>query len=275
MLNSMTGFGSAEKIIASLGKASVELRSANHKYLDIAFHLPEGFLALEERIKKELESKIKRGRVVCAVNIGAKEAQKVFINKALLKSYLGALGVIGRQMGIKDGVSLETLVHLPGVMSLEQNKISKDNIWPQLKILLKQALERMARTRQKEGAALARYLKNLNLGVKSNLAALKERFTKVIKRKAAAIKAEEERSAFLKSADISEEMERLAFHIRNFNNKLSKNGPVGKELDFVAQEMQREANTIAAKSCDVLISGRVVNIKSQIEKIREQVQNIE
>jgi len=271
----MTGFGSAEKIIASLGKASVELRSANHKYLDIAFHLPEGFLALEERIKKELESKIKRGRVVCAVNIGAKEAQKVFINKALLKSYLGALGVIGRQMGIKDGVSLETLVHLPGVMSLEQNKISKDNIWPQLKILLKQALERMARTRQKEGAALARYLKNRNLGVKSNLAALKARFTKVIKRKAAAIKAEEERSAFLKSADISEEMERLAFHIRNFNNKLSKNGPVGKELDFVAQEMQREANTIAAKSCDVLISGRVVNIKSQIEKIREQVQNIE
>lgn len=275
MLNSMTGFGSAEKIIASLGKASVELRSANHKYLDIAFHLPEGFLALEERIKKELESKVKRGRVVCAVNIGGKEAQKVFINKALLKSYLGALVVIRQQMGIKDGVSLETLVHLPGVMSLEQNKISKDNIWPQLKILLKQALERMVRTRQKEGAALARYLKNRNLGVKSNLAALKARFTKVIKRKAAAIKAEEERAAFLKSADISEEMERLAFHIRNFNSKLFKNGPVGKELDFVAQEMQREANTIAAKSCDVLISGRVVNIKSQIEKIREQVQNIE
>jgi len=271
----MTGFGSAEKIIVPLGKASVELRSANHKYLDIVFHLPEGFLALEDRVKKEIESKVKRGRVTCVVNLGGREAQKVFINKVLLKSYIGALKVIRQQFAIKDGVSLETLVHLPGVMSLEQSKISKDNVWPRLKILLKQALDKLVKTRQKEGSALGRYLKNRNLSVKGNLAAVRARFKKIIRQKAASIGNEEERSAFIKSADISEEIERLAFHIRNFNNKLSKNGPIGKELDFIAQEMQREANTIAAKSCDVMISGRVINIKSQIEKIREQVQNIE
>jgi uncharacterized protein (TIGR00255 family) len=97
----------------------------------------------------------------------------------------------------------------------------------------------------------------------------------VLKEKLGAITTDEERNSFLKETDISEEVERLAFHIRNFKHKLSKNGPAGKELDFIAQEMQREANTLAAKTFDTVISSRVVQIKSQIEKIREQAQNIE
>ena len=96
-----------------------------------------------------------------------------------------------------------------------------------------------------------------------------------MKEKLTKIKTDEERAAFLKDKDITEEMERLVFHIRNFKTKLAQTGAIGKELDFIAQEMQREANTMAAKCCDVFISARVVQIKSQIEKIREQVQNIE
>jgi uncharacterized protein (TIGR00255 family) len=111
--------------------------------------------------------------------------------------------------------------------------------------------------------------------LKKDLAFIKRRFGVAVKNKIAKIQAEEERLAFLKGADVAEEMDRLHFHINNFQHKIGQGGAVGKELDFITQEMQREANTLAAKSFDLIISGRAVEMKSQIEKIREQVQNIE
>ncbi len=275
MLNSMTGFGSSEKEIAPLGKVNVELRSANHKFLDIVFHLPEGFLSLEERFKKEIESRIKRGRVTCAINTIASGSPRVCINKPLLKNYLSALKSARAQFRIKNDIGMDTLINLPGVLFLAEDKISKERTWPGLKLLIHNALEGLARARQKEGRALCGYLRNRAQGLKGGLGIIKERFKKVTRKKMANLKTDEERSGFLKDTDITEEIDRLGFHIRNFKNKLTKGGPVGKELDFIAQEMQREANTIAAKSCDAFISGRIVGIKSQIEKIREQVQNIE
>lgn len=275
MLNSMTGFGGKEKDIPPVGKLCVELRSSNHKFLDIVFHLPEGFLSLEDRIKKEIESRLKRGRVTCAINIVGKEAQKVFINQGQLKNYISAMKNIKSRFGIANGISLDTLVHLPGVLSLAENKISKERIWPELKFIINQALENLSRARLKEGRALYFYLKRRAQSLDGGLNIIKARFSSVVKKKMIGLKTDEERSCFLKNSDISEEIERLTFHIRNFKNKLTKGGAVGKELDFIAQEMQREANTIAAKSCDAFISGRVVGMKSQIEKIREQVQNIE
>ncbi len=275
MLSSMTGFGSREKEIAPLGKVSVELRSANHKFLDIVFRLPEGFLSLEERIKKEIEAKIKRGRVTCAINISAGSLPEVRVNKGLFRNYLAALREVKKEFRLKDEAYLDTLINLPGVLALADEQISKERIWPALKTLIQQALDGLVRARQKEGRALGIYLKSRAKGLEANLVRIRTRFKKVIKDKAAAFATDEERSSFLKDADISEELERLSFHIRNFQNKLTKGGSVGKELDFIAQEMQREANTIAAKSCDTAISGRIVGMKSQIEKIREQAQNIE
>jgi len=180
-----------------------------------------------------------------------------------------------RRFKVDDGLSLETLIHLPGALSLTENNITGVRLWPRIKSLLALALEELRRTRLKEGVALGVYLKNRTGFLKASLEAVKKRFRKVIKAKAAAIATDEERSAFLKETDISEEIERLAFHIRNFLNKLSHQGPIGKELDFIAQEMQREANTMGAKSCDAFISARVIRLKSEVEKIREQVQNIE
>lgn len=275
MLNSMTGFGSREGQVKPFGKINVEIRSANHKFLDMVFHLPEGFLSLEERVKKEIEARVKRGRITCVINIVGRGTQGVFINKALVKNYLSALENVKNQFRIENNLSLDTLVHLPGVLSLAESKISKERIWPGLKKLVNQALDKLVKTRQKEGEATHLYLKRRSQGIKGHLGIIKARFKKVIEKKASGFKTDEERASFLKDTDISEEVERLAFHIRNFQNKLSKGGPVGKELDFIAQEMQREANTIAAKSCDAFISGRIVGMKSQIEKIREQVQNIE
>jgi len=271
----MTGFGSAEAKVAVIGRISVEIRSVNHKFLEVVSHLPEGFLSLEDDIRKAVEAKIKRGRVVCAVNIAEPQAGRVFLNERLAKNYLSALKKLQRRLQISDGISLETLIHLPGVVSAAENATTGERLWPHLKVLLGEALQELKATRLKEGRALGVFLKMRAKVLISSLEAIKKIFNKAITEKAGLIVGEEERLAFLKESDISEEIERLGFHIRNFVAKLSENAPVGKELDFIAQEMQREANTMGAKSFAAAISARVIRIKSEVEKIREQVQNIE
>jgi len=272
----MTGYGGKEAEIFNLGKVQLELRSSNHKFLEIVFHLPEVFLSLEERIKKEIEARIKRGRVTCVINIlSAQAAPRVFINKRLLKNYIEGLRNIKQELDIQDEVDMDTLIHLPGVLSLVETKAPQAQIWPALKILVNQTLGDLVRMRQREGRALYVYLKTRSGTLKNHLSFVKARFKKAIKDKIAKMQTDDERVSFLKERDITEEIERLGFHIQNFINKISKIGPLGKELDFICQEMQREANTMGAKSFDVGISARVVQIKSQIEKIREQLQNIE
>jgi len=275
MIKSMTGFGSKEAQLAFLGKVSIELRSTNHKFLECVFHLPNGFLSLEDRIKKEIENKLKRGRVTCAINISGPQCSKVYINKALLKNYITGLKGIKKDFGLKEELNLNTLIHLPGVLSLEENRICASSLWLPLKSLLNAALEELVKMRLKEGAALRVFLKNKADSLNKGLIAVKVSFKKAAEKKLKGISSDEEKASFLKGTDITEEMERLSFHARNFKSKLSKNVPVGKELDFIAQEMQREANTMAAKSFDASVSAKVVQMKSQIEKIREQVQNIE
>jgi uncharacterized protein (TIGR00255 family) len=275
MLNSMTGFGSKEKEVVLFGKISVELRSTNHKFLEIVFHLPDGFLSLEDKIKGEIESKVKRGRITCAVNISGGKAAHVYVNKPLLKNYLSTFKQMQKEFHIREDLSINTLIHLPGVLSLEESNSSKAGIWPHLKPLVNAAIDEFVKMRRKEGQALNHYLKNRAETLSSDLSKIKARFKEAIKKQLAALETDEARASFLKESDITEEIERLTFHIHNFKSKLGKNGPVGKELDFIAQEMQREANTLAAKSFAVEVSGKVVEMKSQIEKIREQVQNIE
>ncbi|MDD5500550.1 MAG: YicC/YloC family endoribonuclease [Candidatus Omnitrophota bacterium] len=274
-ISSMTGFGSREADIDSIGRIYVELRCTNHKFREIVFHLPEGMLSLEDKIKKEVDLAIGRGRVLCSVSIKSGEAHGIFINRNLLKKYLHELNGIKKEFGIKGGLSLDSLIRLPGVLSLKEDKPAGAHIWECFKPLLQQALLALVKTRQKEGKALSGVLKKRCEELKKELCFVRKRFGEAVKTRARRIKSEEERAAFLKGADIAEEMDRLSFHIRNFQQKINKGGPAGKELDFITQEMQREANTLAAKSFDLVVSGRAVQMKSQIEKIREQVQNIE
>jgi uncharacterized protein (TIGR00255 family) len=275
MINSMTGFGSKEANIVPFGKIRVELRSTNHKFLDIVLHLPEGFLSLEDRIKKQIEAKVKRGRVICVVNIITAKNASVFINKQLLKSYVLALKEIEGEFSISSRATMDTLINLPGVLSLTGGITVDESLWPRLKTLVNQAIEELVKMRAKEGRATHSCLKGQLEILKKHLGIIRTRFKKVVSDKLISLKTSEERSSFLKDTDITEEIDRLAFHVRNFAHKFHKPGPIGKELDFVAQEMQRESNTMGAKSFDANISARVVQIKSQVEKIREQLQNIE
>jgi uncharacterized protein (TIGR00255 family) len=271
----MTGFGCQETEVNSVGRISVELRCTNHKFLETVFHFPEGLLSLEDKLKKEIEGKIKRGRIYCAINIKGQLAQGIFVNRKLLKNYLQELNSVKKEFKINDGLSLDSLIRLPGILSLKEDKPIGEHIWEQLKPVFLQALTSLLMARQKEGRALAGLLKKRSTLLKKDLVFIKRRFAVAVKNRLKKIQAEEERLAFLKGADVAEETDRLHFHINNFQHKLAQGGAVGKELDFITQEMQREANTLAAKSFDLIISGRAVEMKSQIEKIREQVQNIE
>jgi uncharacterized protein (TIGR00255 family) len=271
----MTGFGSQETKVAPLGKINIEIRSTNHKFLEIVFNLPEGFLFLEDKIRKEIEARVRRGRILCIINISGGRGPAVSINQALLNQYLAALNKAKKQLHITDKPRLDTLINLPGVLSLKENKISQDNIWPRLRRVLRRALDKLEKTRRKEGLSLSGYLRARVATLGKDLVFIRKRFKKVVQAKLTKIETDDERSGMLKETDISEEVERLAFHIRNFIVKLKKQCAIGKELDFISQEMQRETNTMAAKSCDVLISSRAVQIKSQLDKIREQLQNVE
>jgi len=196
MISSMTGFGSREEEIDSIGRICVELRCTNHKFMETVFHLPEGMLSLEDKLRKEIETKIRRGRVFCAINIKGKEAQGIFVNRRLLRNYLHELNSIKKEFKIKDGLALDSLIRLPGILSLKENKPAGIHIWDHLKPLLQQALLELLKTRQKEGRALASLLKNRSELLKQDLVLIKRRFGSAVKSRLKKIKAEEERSAF-------------------------------------------------------------------------------
>ena len=274
MIQSMTGFGRSEKKIDLFGQVSVEIRSINHKFLETVIHVPEGFLSLEDKIKKEIESRVQRGRITCVVTMYDGTSRDVIINEQLLKKYLFSIKTISGKYHVAGDVNINNLINLPGVLSLTEKKQPVMRVWPQLRTLVTKAVSDLIVMRQKEGQAIVKFLQERNEQLASDIAMVKDRFVKVVKQKAARFPTDAERTAFLKESDINEEIERLEYHIHNFKSKLSGSGPVGKELDFISQEMQREANTMGAKSCDALISGRVVQVKSIIEKTREQLQNI-
>lgn len=275
MIKSMTGFGAAQVEAFPLGRISIEIRSTNHKFLETVLHLPEGFIALEEKIKKEIETKVKRGRITCVITVTSSEQSEVYINNALLEKYFYALQETQTKFDLSNTIDLDMLIHLPGVVSLAQIDRGNIKMWPLLKRFLHRALHSLMLMRKREGRALYMVIGTSLKETLRGLNAVQVKFDKAVKQKIARLETDEEKSSFLKSSDITEEIERLAYHAENFYSKLSSNVPVGKELDFIAQEMQREANTMGAKSCDVSISAVVVEIKSNIEKIREQVQNIE
>ncbi|MCM8781489.1 MAG: DUF1732 domain-containing protein, partial [Candidatus Omnitrophica bacterium] len=237
MITGMTGYGRRQSRINGLGKVSVELRSANHKFLETIVHLPEGMLSLEEKLKNEIESKIKRGRITCVVHFLEGLTPFLLMNKPLLKKYLSLIKCIRKEFSINDQISINTLINLPGVLSLSQAKISATVIWSRIKPVVRQALEELINMRAKEGQAIHKFLKFRAEKVNTEVAAIHKRFKRLIKMRLAIIATVEERSAFLKNSDITEELERLEFHIKNFKNKLFKSGPIGKELDFIAQEM--------------------------------------
>ncbi len=275
MIKSMTGFGKARGFISPWGAINLEIRSTNHRFLDIILHLPEGFLHLEQRLKDEIGKKVRRGHIVCRLEVNPLKLKRPVLNKHLIKEYYLSLRQISRQLDLKDeNIDINTLAGLPGIWSI-QSGLSLPLSWGGIKPLIKEALDTLIKKRQQEGTAMSRDLRASAQRLDKILKIIKTRFKKVIKQRLRLYNTEEEKNSFLRSSDINEEIVRLSFHLKNFTRSLKNKKVVGKELDFILKEMQREANTIGAKSVDTVISNRIIRIKSEIEKMREQVQNVE
>jgi len=292
MIKSMTGFGKGECILPK-SKITVEIKTVNHKFLDVSLKLPAGMSIFEDRVKDVIQKNIKRGKM--NINIAYDGALlkegKVIIDDKTAKRYYAELSKLEKSLGLKNGITVRDLAALPGVVSYEIKESKIDALWPKVKIALDRALVKLSKDREKEGHALFVDLNNRAKNIKSLLSTIRSRahlnideyrrkFNDRVKdltggRTIDMGRLEMEVAIFAKNSDISEEITRLDNHLVNFGKTISETGEVGKKIDFIAQELHRETNTIGSKASDFKISKSVIDIKGEIEKIREQAKNLE
>ena len=292
MIRSMTGFGKGEAKFKR-GKITAEIKTVNHKFFDATLKLPESLAVFEEKIKELLQKSIKRGKVnlnlIC--DYTGYESGKVRINKALAKDYYNELCGLKRVLAMKGDVMIREIVALPGIIDYEASPKSLSSLWPKIKKAIDKALGRLIVEREKEGksiyAELAKRAERIGAMVAAinarshlNIEEYRKRFADRIKDFTAGAvmdmgRLEMEVAIFAKNSDISEEVARLKNHLVNFKKTIAGDGDVGKKLDFIAQELHREINTVGSKASDFKISKNAIDIKSEIEKIREQAKNIE
>lgn len=273
MITGMTGFGSAD-MGGSLFRGSVEIKTQNHRYLDISFYLPTGCSSLEERIRQMVSKELRRGRVNIAIKINEKNTQHVVVNDALVEEYLKNARAISKKYGIDNDLRLSDFIRMPGVMETREVHLREDEIWRFLEGALKKAVRSVVMMRKREGRALAADMGGILTRMTLQVKTVQARLKKILAEKKKD-RPPEEFSSFQKSNDVSEEITRLQHYVQEYKALLKGGAGVGKKMDFIAQEMQRETNTIGSKVQDTVISNAVIALKSKIEKLREQAQNIE
>lgn len=273
MISGMTGFGSAEFSSGKI-KGNIEIKSLNHRYLDIGYFLPMGFSSVESKIRDLLATQIERGRITVSIRITGKPSQTVSFNKEAVSTYLRYAKALQKDFNLKGELSIDRLIQLPGVVDTRETVISAESLWPAIEKDFRLALNGLINMRKREGKSLVADIDGLlkHMLLQSKRIQLRAKLILVAKKKKLA---DEEYLSYEKSADVNEEISRLSHHIDEFRQLLRQNIVVGKKLDFIAQEMQRETNTIGSKLQDKIVSNAVITLKSKIEKIREQAQNIE
>ena len=293
MIKSMTGFGRGEST-NEVHHFNVEIKTVNHRYNDIIVKMPKHINYLEEKIKKTIKDKINRGRVEVYINLEYidESAVDVKVDLSLANAYKEALNILVEQLDIKDDVDLSHILSFSEIIKTERRELDEEQIWDCLEIALVEALDSVMDMRVKEGLALKSDLEIQLMSMDEIIDKIEERSPLVVieyrEKLESRIKEilnidcniDEERLAyevafFADKSDINEEIIRFKSHIKQFLKSFEENEPVGRKLDFLIQEMNREINTIGSKASDLVISNNVVNIKSQLEKMREQVQNIE
>ncbi len=273
MISGMTGFGACD---ISLGKVkgTVEIKTVNHRYLDISFYLPSGFSSFEDKIQKMVAKHVKRGRVNVAIKITEKPQIVVAINKEIVAQYMGVAKILAKDQGLNNNITVADLLRLPGVVEAKEVFVQAQDFWPAAEKGLNKALAAVSVMRKREGNFLRADITIQLKKMQVRLAEIKARTVALLK-EAKTTMTNEEFSAFQKSNDINEELARLMHHIEEAKGFLKSDDGAGKKLDFIAQEMQRETNTIGSKVQDKTVSAAVIALKSKVEKIREQANNVE
>jgi len=290
----MTGYGRGESARHGF-KVTVELSSVNRRQSEIAVYLARELEALEPRVRDEINRRIARGRLTVKVSLHAADGAasgRVRLNGSLAKAYARELNRLARELKLAGPVTLETLMRAPGVLQTDAELTDVERFWPAVQKALKKALDGMIRMREREGAHLAKDLQKRIAIIRKSVERVQKQAPSVVKHYQEHLRErirnaglempalDDERLAkeivyFTDRTDISEELTRLHSHFQQFEDCLRSNEPVGRTLDFLAQEMNREVNTVGSKANDSLISREVVALKAELEKFREQVQNVE
>ena len=288
----MTGFARGQSENRSY-LSEIEVRSVNHRYQDVRVRVPSSLTHLETRIRNEVSSRIRRGKVDVSVRLQAKEksAYRLELDRPLLKDFVEVARSLGRELGIKGELTLSDLVGFHAGFNVGERDLSEgEGAWQVVAPALAQALEEHERMSRTEGAELAADMDLRLQAVAGHLDAIealsvsgKERKRQEILERIQELQAAELEGAplamevvrMVERSDIAEELTRFRSHLSLWREAVAGEGPCGKKLDFIVQEMNREVNTIGSKCQDAAITERVISVKTELERIREQVQNIE
>ncbi len=292
MTRSMTGFGRGE-YKSEKQDFLIEIKTVNHRYSDLFLKLPRQLSFLEDKVRETISKSISRGKIDVYVSYDehGDDSRSVQIDVPLAKAYIKSIETLRDNFNLRDDISVSLVARFPDVLKIEKTEVDEDETWQGFKKALDAALESLVKMREVEGEGLKKDMVERASYIKSIVKIIEDYSPQVVRDYKQKLEnrlkelldqqvVDESRIAmevaiFADRCSINEELVRLNSHIKQFKQTLDMDQPVGRKLDFLVQEMNREINTIGSKANDIEIAKHVVEIKSEIEKIREQVQNIE
>ncbi len=292
MIKSMTGYGRAQKILNGRD-ILVEIRSVNHRYYEYSSRVPRAFNYVDEKLKALLKQGISRGKVEVNVTINNIEGRdtEIALNKGAAEGYVNALRSVSAELGLEDDLTLSKLIKLPDIFNIQKTPDNEEQVWDDVAAVAGEALDKFVSMRETEGEKLRNDVlekSDLILKMVGQVEALSPKTVenyrgKLYQKLSELLESKDidqqriltEAAIFAEKIAVDEETVRLRSHVSQLRDMLDSADPIGRKLDFIVQEMNREVNTIGSKAQDLNITKIVVDMKAEIEKIREQIQNIE
>jgi uncharacterized protein (TIGR00255 family) len=292
MIRSMTGYGRVQQSVDGFN-ILIEIKSVNHRYFDFSGHVPRLYGYIEEKFKAYIQNFITRGKVDVFVAIDTIEgsAVEVLMNYRLAGSYIAALNELRDKYNLKDEITVSTLARYSDIFTVLKSPENEERVWGAVRVVADAAIKQFMEMREAEGgrlgkdiAARADYIQGLVEKVEQRSPVTVEEYRSKLKARMMEILADSkldesrillEAALYADKVSVNEETVRLKSHLKQFAIMLDSADPVGRKIDFLMQEINREANTIGSKAYDIQMAGYVVEIKAELEKIREQIQNIE
>lgn len=292
MLKSMTGFGRAQKEIDGY-VITVELKSVNHRYFEFSSRVPRQYGFLDEKLKSYINGKVSRGKIECYVTIEAlnTDTADVVVNHTLATAYVNALKEIAETYELKDDFGASTISRFPEVLVVRKSDEDEEKLWGYVQEVCSEAIDKFVTMREVEGSKMKDDIYSRGQFILDCVSYIEERSPQTVKEYndklvervhelLGDVSLDESRilqevAIYADKVAVAEETVRLRSHIEQLNTFISSDEPVGRKMDFLVQEINRETNTIGSKANDVDIARKVVDIKAEVEKIREQIQNIE
>ena len=292
MVFSMTGYGRAQQVLHGR-EITVEIKSVNSRYFEYNSRIPRAYSWVDDRLKKQLSAAIARGKTELSLTVNEVEGAgaEIRINEPLAQEYLNALRTLAQTLSVKDDVTVNTLVRFSDIFTVEKAQMDEEEVLCDITSVAQQAIDAFRAMRQTEGEKLEEDVLSRLCRIEEMVNEVErlaegrvENYTQRLYEKLRVLLEDRtvddarvltEAAIFADKTAVDEETVRLHSHIRQYREILSAGGPVGRKLDFLTQELNRETNTIGSKTQDLAVTRLVVEIKSEIEKIREQIQNIE